>query len=59
MPTNGRPELSFTEAARFASRVESALYASKVFVYDQGWKMVHHAVGEYGWNIDHGAVARI
>ncbi|MCX5418695.1 NADP-dependent phosphogluconate dehydrogenase [Streptomyces sp. NBC_00078] len=51
--------LSRTEAERFTSQVEHALYASKVIAYDQGWKMIQDAAGEYGWKIDLGTVARI
>ncbi|WP_030041160.1 NADP-dependent phosphogluconate dehydrogenase [Streptomyces resistomycificus] len=51
--------LSRTEAARFTSQVEHALYASKVIAYDQGWKMIQDAGAEYGWKIDLAAVAGI
>ncbi|MFF4113720.1 NADP-dependent phosphogluconate dehydrogenase [Streptomyces sp. NPDC001714] len=59
MPGGTTPPLSATEADRFASRVEHALYASKVIAYDQGWTMIQDAAAEYGWKIDLGAVARI
>ncbi|MGV9558884.1 NADP-dependent phosphogluconate dehydrogenase [Streptomyces sp. NPDC003522] len=59
LPGGTAPAISRTEAARFASQVEHALYASKVIAYDQGWKMIQDAAGEYGWKIDLGAVARI
>ncbi|WP_121716406.1 NADP-dependent phosphogluconate dehydrogenase [Streptomyces sp. E5N91] len=51
--------LSRTEAERFASQVEYALYASKVIAYDQGMKMIQDAAAEYGWDIDLSAVAGI
>ncbi|MFK4548317.1 6-phosphogluconate dehydrogenase [Streptomyces tendae] len=51
--------LSTTEAERFASQVEYALYASKIIAYDQGWKTIRDAAAEYGWDIDLGAVAKI
>ncbi|MEU2333246.1 NADP-dependent phosphogluconate dehydrogenase [Streptomyces sp. NPDC013172] len=59
LPGGTTPPLSETEADRFASRVEHALYASKVIAYDQGWTMIQDAAAEYGWKIDLGAVARI
>jgi 6-phosphogluconate dehydrogenase len=59
LPGGTRPALSRTEAERFASQVEHALYASKVIAYDQGWKMIQDAATEYGWKIDLGTVARI
>ncbi|MFD9287557.1 NADP-dependent phosphogluconate dehydrogenase [Streptomyces sp. NPDC060030] len=51
--------MSRSEAARFASRVEHALYASKIVAYDQGWTMIQDAAAAYGWTIDLAAVARI
>ncbi|MGW2047098.1 NADP-dependent phosphogluconate dehydrogenase [Streptomyces sp. NPDC001858] len=59
LPGGTTPPLSRTEATRFTSQVEHALYASKVIAYDQGWKMIQDAAGEFGWKIDLGAVARI
>ncbi|MEV7324207.1 NADP-dependent phosphogluconate dehydrogenase [Streptomyces sp. NPDC093970] len=59
LPGGTTPPLSATEADRFASRVEHALYASKVIAYDQGMTMIQDAAAEYGWKIDLGAVARI
>ncbi|MFB6755089.1 NADP-dependent phosphogluconate dehydrogenase [Streptomyces sp. NPDC056353] len=59
LPGGVQVPLSGTEAARFASRVESALYASKVIAYDQGWTMIQSAAAEYGWDIDLATVARI
>ncbi|MHC3475652.1 NADP-dependent phosphogluconate dehydrogenase [Streptomyces sp. 7R007] len=59
LPGGTRPPLSRTEADRFASQVEHALYASKVIAYDQGLKMIQDAAAEYGWKIDLGTVARI
>ncbi|MFD7409741.1 NADP-dependent phosphogluconate dehydrogenase [Streptomyces sp. NPDC059866] len=59
LPGGTTPPLSRTEAARFASQVEHALYASKLIAYDQGWAMIRSAADEYGWDIDLAAVARI
>ncbi|MBE8470375.1 NADP-dependent phosphogluconate dehydrogenase [Streptomyces justiciae] len=59
LPGGTTPPLSRTEAERFTSQVEHALYASKVIAYDQGWTMIQDAAAEYGWKIDLGTVARI
>ncbi|UGQ12175.1 NADP-dependent phosphogluconate dehydrogenase [Yinghuangia sp. ASG 101] len=53
------PELSRSEAERFATQVEYALYASKIIAYDQGWKMIQDGAAEYGWTIDLAAIAAI
>ncbi|MET7913387.1 NADP-dependent phosphogluconate dehydrogenase [Streptomyces avermitilis] len=59
LPGGTTRELTSTEAERFTSQVEYALYASKLIAYDQGWKMILDAADEYGWDIDLGAVAKI
>ncbi|MCD9874960.1 NADP-dependent phosphogluconate dehydrogenase [Streptomyces guryensis] len=59
LPGGTRPPLSRTEAERFTSQVEHALYASKVIAYDQGRQVIQDAAAEYGWKIDLGTVARI
>ncbi|MFD7437977.1 NADP-dependent phosphogluconate dehydrogenase [Streptomyces sp. NPDC059861] len=59
LPGATSASLGRTEAERFASRVEYALYASKVIAYDQGWTMIQDAAAEYGWKTDLAAVARI
>ncbi|WP_329037656.1 NADP-dependent phosphogluconate dehydrogenase [Streptomyces sp. NBC_01725] len=51
--------LSEEEAARFADRVEQALYASKIVSYTQGFHQIQAGSEEYGWNIDLGSVAAI
>ncbi|MFI6691296.1 NADP-dependent phosphogluconate dehydrogenase [Streptomyces sp. NPDC050433] len=51
--------LSEDEAARFADRVEQALYASKIVSYTQGFHQIQSGSEEYGWNIDLGSVAAI
>lgn len=48
---------SRSEAERFTSQVEQALYASKVIAYDQGFTMIQDAALAYGWDIDFAAVA--
>ncbi|WP_405792912.1 NADP-dependent phosphogluconate dehydrogenase [Streptomyces sp. NBC_01506] len=51
--------LSEDEAARFADRVEQALYASKIVSYTQGFHQIQAGSEEYGWDIDLGSVAAI
>ncbi|MFJ9552355.1 NADP-dependent phosphogluconate dehydrogenase [Nocardiopsis sp. NPDC101807] len=47
------------EAARFADRVEQALYASKLVSYTQGFLQIAAGSAEYGWDVDPGAVAAL
>nr|WP_307712214.1 NADP-dependent phosphogluconate dehydrogenase [Streptomyces sp. V4I23]MDQ1006867.1 6-phosphogluconate dehydrogenase [Streptomyces sp. V4I23] len=51
--------LGADEAARFADRVEQALYASKIVSYTQGFHQVRAGSDAYGWDVDSGAVAAI
>ena len=51
--------LSEAEARAFADRVEQALYASKIVSYTQGFHEIDAARGEYGWDIDLGAVSAL
>ncbi|MFJ2115153.1 MULTISPECIES: NADP-dependent phosphogluconate dehydrogenase [unclassified Streptomyces] len=51
--------LGEADAARFADRVEQALYASKIVSYTQGFHQIQAGSEEYGWDIDLGAVASI
>jgi 6-phosphogluconate dehydrogenase len=37
--------------------VRDALYASKIVSYAQGFMLFRAAAGEYGWNLDYGAIA--
>ncbi|MET9565148.1 NADP-dependent phosphogluconate dehydrogenase [Streptomyces tauricus] len=59
LPGGVRIPMSRSEAERFTSQVEQALYASKVIAYDQGLKMIQDAALTYGWDIDLAAVAGI
>lgn len=59
LPGETAAPLSRTEASRFTSQVEHALYASKLIAYDQGWAMIRSGAAEYGWDIDLAAVAGI
>ncbi|MGW5680028.1 NADP-dependent phosphogluconate dehydrogenase [Streptomyces sp. NPDC003860] len=46
-------------AARFAERVEQALYASKIVSYTQGFHQIQAGSEAYGWDVDPGSVASI
>src|SRR4051794_5822636 len=46
-------------AEGFEDDVRAALYASKVVAYAQGFDAIIAGAGEYGWDIDLGAVAKI
>ncbi|MFE9723381.1 NADP-dependent phosphogluconate dehydrogenase [Streptomyces sp. NPDC005794] len=59
LPGGMRIPKSRSEAERFTSQVEQALYASKVIAYDQGFTMIQDAALAYGWDIDFAAVAGI
>jgi 6-phosphogluconate dehydrogenase len=39
--------------------IETALYASKIISYTQGFRLMSAASAEYGWDIDPGAVASL
>jgi len=43
----------------FVEDVRSALYASKVVAYSQGFDQISAAATEFGWAIDRGSLARI
>ncbi|CAL8978597.1 6-phosphogluconate dehydrogenase, NADP(+)-dependent, decarboxylating [Propionicimonas sp. T2.31MG-18] len=47
------------DRAAFVEDVRSALYASKVVAYSQGFDQIAAASDTYGWDIDRGAMARI
>ena len=44
---------------RLVDAVRDALYASKVVAYAQGYEQMTAAAGEYGWNLDLGAISTI
>jgi len=52
-PPAGRPAESLVDDIR------DALYASKVVAYAQGFEQMVAAAGEYGWQLDLGAIATI
>jgi 6-phosphogluconate dehydrogenase len=58
LPANAEP-LVVTDRAQFIEDVRSALYASKVVAYSQGFDQIAAASAEFGWGIDRGAMARI
>jgi 6-phosphogluconate dehydrogenase len=58
LPASAQP-LSVSDRAQFIEDVRSALYASKVVAYSQGFDQIAAASAEYGWGIDRGAMARI
>ncbi|MEV3987757.1 NADP-dependent phosphogluconate dehydrogenase [Streptomyces sp. NPDC049837] len=51
--------LAEAEAARFAGRVERALYASKIVSYTQGFDQIRAGSETYGWKVDPGTVASL
>ncbi|MFF8828675.1 NADP-dependent phosphogluconate dehydrogenase [Streptomyces sp. NPDC015131] len=47
------------QAARFAQRVEQALYASKIVSYAQGFHQIRAGSEAYGWGVDLAVVASL
>ncbi len=58
LPANAQP-WAIEDRDRFIDDVRSALYASKVVAYSQGFDQIAAASELYGWGIDRGAMARI
>ena len=58
LPGDAQP-WQITDRQGFIDDVRSALYASKVVAYSQGFDQIAAASDEYGWGIDRGAMARI
>jgi 6-phosphogluconate dehydrogenase len=58
LPANAE-EFVVTDRAQFIEDVRTALYASKVVAYSQGFDQIQAASEVYGWGIDRGAMARI
>ncbi len=58
LPDDAEP-FAIEDRKQFIEDVRSALYASKVVAYSQGFDQIAAASAEYGWNIDRGAMARI
>ena len=55
---DARPEVAVVGHS-FEDDVRSALYASKIVAYAQGFDAIIAGAAKYGWNIDKGAVATI
>ena len=53
----GKITLDVVDAASFVDDIRSALYASKIVSYDQGFQLMRSAAKEYGWALDYGAIA--
>jgi 6-phosphogluconate dehydrogenase len=45
------------EKAAFIEDIRSAVYASKIISYAQGFMELREAAKEYGWNLNYGAIA--
>ena len=58
LPAEAQP-WAIADRAAFVEDVRSALYASKVVAYSQGFDQIVAASELYGWGIDRGAMARI
>ncbi|MDO4275809.1 MAG: NADP-dependent phosphogluconate dehydrogenase [Eubacteriales bacterium] len=44
---------------KFMNQVKEGLYTAKIAAYAQGFDLLAHASGEYGWNLDFGKIAAI
>lgn len=53
----GKITLDVVDAASFVDDIRSALYASKIVSYTQGFQLMRSAAKEYGWALDYGAIA--
>lgn len=48
-----------TDRAAFIEDIKTALYASKIVAYAQGFDQIAAGSAEYGWDVDRGALATI
>ena len=55
----GPDALPSPDPQAFIPAVREALYCSKICSYAQGFQLLIDAEKEYGWNLDHAAIARI
>jgi 6-phosphogluconate dehydrogenase len=46
-----------TDRAKFIDDIRSALYASKIISYAQGFMLLRAAADEYGWKLNYGEIA--
>ncbi len=54
------PTISFSENKnKFINNVKSALFASKLISYAQGFQLMQAAASEYGWALNYGSIAMI
>ena len=51
-----RPAIS-TDRDKFIAEIRSALYASKIVSYAQGYMLMREAAEEYGWKLNYGNIA--
>lgn len=52
------PEVKFEgDATEFIDAIRSALYASKIVSYAQGFMLMREAAKEFGWNLNYGGIA--
>ncbi len=51
-----RPAIS-TDRNKFIAEIRSALYASKIVSYAQGYMLMREAAEEYGWKLNYGNIA--
>ena len=52
------PHPSYTgDRAMFINDIKSALYASKIVSYAQGYTLLREAAKEYGWELNYGGIA--
>lgn len=47
------------EKTAFKKQVREGLYTAKIAAYAQGFELLSHASGEYGWDLDYGRIASI
>ncbi|MDR1602228.1 MAG: decarboxylating NADP(+)-dependent phosphogluconate dehydrogenase, partial [Tannerella sp.] len=55
--TGPKPEPFSGDRTAFISDLKSALYASKIVSYAQGYLLMREAAKEYGWNLNYGGIA--
>ena len=47
------------EKTEFKKQVREGLYTAKIAAYAQGFELLSHASGEYGWDLNYGRIASI
>ena len=53
------PEFDAASQRAFAKELESAVYASKICSYAQGFQLLRAASAEHNWNLNHGDIALV